>query len=207
MPGGRMSRWGREQAETLEEIRRWLSGAGRGQVERFREQAAPYLAFRARLDEFLSVFFAGVCTRSCYENSRSACCSRDGIIVFFADLLINALCSAPEELQRLSDALRRTGAGDRCSYLGKGGCMWRVRPVVCAMFLCGRAEKEVFGRDPAARRQWEGIVECRKSFTWPDRPVLFDRLEAEFIAMGLDSPLMYCHKSPGLLRVKKKAGL
>ena len=41
--------------------------------------------------------------------------------------------------------------------------------------------------------------------TWPDRPVLFDELEKLFIKEGYDSPLMYCHKSPGLLRLKSKS--
>jgi hypothetical protein len=46
-----------------------------------------------------------------------------------------------------------------------------------------------------------------KSFRWPDRPVLFDQLEQVFMAVGCRSPLMYINTSPGLLRIKQKAGL
>jgi len=46
----------------------------------------------------------------------------------------------------------------------------------------------------------------RKRFTWPDQPVLFDDLESYFMKSGYRSPLMYLHNSPGLLRVKQKAG-
>ncbi|CAB1071247.1 hypothetical protein D1AOALGA4SA_1164 [Olavius algarvensis Delta 1 endosymbiont] len=47
----------------------------------------------------------------------------------------------------------------------------------------------------------------RQHFTWPDRPVLFDDLESYFLKTGCRSPLMYLHNSPGLLRIKQKAGL
>ncbi|MFC1494817.1 hypothetical protein ACFL6W_06030 [Thermodesulfobacteriota bacterium] len=51
------------------------------------------------------------------------------------------------------------------------------------------------------------LKEDEKCFTWPDKPVLFDELEALFIKKDFDSPLMYFHKSPGLLRVKSEAGI
>ncbi len=35
----------------------------------------------------------------------------------------------------------------------------------------------------------------------------FDMIEAYFIAAGCFSSLMYLHNSPGLLRVKRKAGI
>jgi hypothetical protein len=41
-------------------------------------------------------------------------------------------------------------------------------------------------------------------YTWPSRPVLFDKLEELFIQEGFDSPIMYFHHSPGLLRLKAK---
>ena len=46
-----------------------------------------------------------------------------------------------------------------------------------------------------------------KSFKWPDRPVLFDDLEKLFLDLGCHSTLMHLNLSPGLLRIKKRAGL
>jgi len=42
-------------------------------------------------------------------------------------------------------------------------------------------------------------------FTWPEGKVLFDEIEDIFINHGYQSPLMYMHRSPGLLMVKAKA--
>jgi hypothetical protein len=44
-----------------------------------------------------------------------------------------------------------------------------------------------------------------RQFTWPDKPILFDDLEELFVLAGLKSSLMYCHLSPGLLRVKAQS--
>ena len=63
--------------------------------------------------------------------------------------------------------------------------------------------KTVFGDRPELKNQWEEFCRIKKRFTWPDRPVLFDDLEAFFIDLGCTSPLMYLHNSPGLLRVKQ----
>lgn len=92
-------------------------------------------------------------------------------------------------------------------YLGAAGCRWRIKPIVCQMFLCGPSKAKVFRQHPEAESEWLELEQLRKKFTWPDRPVLFDILEKYFIAMGCASPLMYMHQSPGLLRVKQKAGI
>jgi hypothetical protein len=70
------------------------------------------------------------------------------------------------------------------------------------MFLCGEAINRAFEDDPEALKQWEAYNEIRKSFTWPDQPVLFEKLESYFIEKGYHSSLMYIHNSPGLLRIK-----
>jgi hypothetical protein len=75
------------------------------------------------------------------------------------------------------------------------------------MFLCDRATNAVFDATPAARTQWERLREQEKRFKWPDRPVLFDYLERVFIDRGYRSTLMHLNLSPGLLRVKRNAGL
>ena len=75
------------------------------------------------------------------------------------------------------------------------------------MFLCDPALCEVFSLRPELKTQWEALQHEKKRFSWPDRPVLFDQLEATFMAAGLKSSLMHMHNSPGLLRVKRLAGL
>jgi hypothetical protein len=75
------------------------------------------------------------------------------------------------------------------------------------MFLCDPAKARVFGNRPDLQTEWADFEWQRKGFTWPDRPVLFDMLEAYFISAGCSSSLMYLHQSPGLLRVKQRAGL
>ena len=83
--------------------------------------------------------------------------------------------------------------------------MWRVKPIVCEMFLCDQAIKSVFDEKPQLHKEWKALEQERKFFAWPDKPVIFDMLESIFIAAGYHSSLMYMHNSPGLLRVKKIA--
>jgi hypothetical protein len=73
------------------------------------------------------------------------------------------------------------------------------------MFLCDHARRSLTDSDGSLLIQWEGLCKQEKEFTWPDKPVLFDELEKLFLQAGMDSPLMYFHKSPGLLMVKKKS--
>ena len=164
-----------------------------------------YLSFRKETDRYLDQYFAGVCSMSCYQNQHSACCSKDGIITFFADMVINILSSDEPALDRLNLRLQSPHGGMKCLYLSRDGCLWTVKPVVCQMFLCQRARDEVFSQYPQARRQWETLTQRRLDFTWPDKPVLFDAIETLFMESGNSSPLMYLHNSPGLLKVKQKA--
>jgi hypothetical protein len=135
----------------------------------------------------------------------SACCTLEGVITYFAEMVINALFSGDREIGSLQSALQGEGTNEKCIYLGDKGCLWRIKPIVCEMFLCDRAKDEVFGENPECKKGWEKLEKHRKRFTWPDKPVLFDDLEQYFIKGGLSSPLMYFHNSPGLLRVKHKA--
>jgi hypothetical protein len=70
--------------------------------------------------------------------------------------------------------------------------------------LCDRAKASVLDKDRTLRDRWEGLLLKEKQFTWPDKPILFDDLEELFLQAGLQSPLMYCHLSPGLCRVKAR---
>jgi len=162
-----------------------------------------YFEFRKKVAFFLERNFKDICTKKCYESSLSACCQKEGIVIFFADFVVNAILSKKEDINKLVSMLHIENKGDRCIYLGEYGCMWVVKPIVCEMFLCNQAKKKIFESDYKIKEKWNEFKKCQKLFTWPDRPVLFDELENYFIKAGLFSPLMYMHNSPGLLRVKK----
>lgn len=202
-----MSAYQFEQLETLSQVRLHLKALSRGEKEKLRALIADYLEFRRQVDRFLEAYFGRVCDRTCYQSRLSACCSREGIITFFADVVINLLFSEENAMDELADALRSEPSGFKCVYLGPYGCRWKIKPIVCQMFLCEPAKAKVFSKHAQAEAEWIGLERQRKTFTWPDRPVLFDILEKYFIAMGCSSSLMYLHNSPGLLRVKHKAGL
>ncbi|MEA3230563.1 MAG: hypothetical protein U9Q05_02265 [Thermodesulfobacteriota bacterium] len=199
--------WQAEQLDALRMVRCHLTRTGSESRERLRASVVDYLSFRRDLDAFLAVHFSHVCTRSCYANNKSACCGKDGIITFFAEVVINALVSAEEELDLLMDVLKQPNKGLKCVYLGAQGCLWHLRPVMCALFLCDPAEAEVFHSNAHLRSQWSFFKDRERAFKWPDRAVLFDDMEKLFITAGYRSALMYCHTSPGLLRVKRSAGL
>ena len=200
-----MSSYQKEQLETLNMVQRYLEAISKQEKQRLLSQISDYLAFRNTVDEFLGEHFENICTLKCYQSKVSACCSREGIVTFFADMVVNVLVSEASEIRALSEALIKPNAGFKCIYLDIHGCMWRVKPIICEMFLCDTAEKAVFSEKSPARKVWQQIKQREKQYRWPDQPVLFDELETYFIEAGFRSPLMYLHNSPGLLRIKKLA--
>jgi len=200
-----MSEYNQEQSEAIMMVQHHLERLSPSDAKNLKTRIRSYLGFRKDVDRFLRCHFSEVCTEMCYQDNYSACCNREGIITFFADVVINLLMSKEEEVDRLLGVLGSPKAGAKCVYLGKAGCLWSVKPIVCEMFLCERARSTVFGDAPDELKAWEELKRREKSYTWPDRPVLFDELEAHFMEKGCDSSLMYCHNSPGLLRVKALA--
>ena len=196
-----------EQINALTLVQRYLNDLSESERIRIDESTTDYLNFRREVDRFLDTHFIDICTQTCFRSRLSACCSREGIITFFGDVVVNRLVSTAVDADILLAVLAKPNKGFKCVYLAKSGCMWRLKPIVCEMYLCDRAKEEVFGNNSPLRSEWERLERKRKRFTWPDRPVLFDDLEARFIEAGYQSPLMYLHNSPGLLRVKQKAGL
>ncbi len=200
-----MNSYQAEQLESIEAVRRHLLALPLHKREKVSAQIGDYLAFRRRVGAFLAEHFSDICTRTCYQNQLSACCSKDGIITFFGDVVVNLLVSEPAQIDPLMAALNKENDGFKCVYLTDGGCLWRVKPIVCEMFLCDAARDEVFGRNPRLNEVWRQFEAAKKTFTWPDRPVLFDDLEKFFMNLECRTALMYLHNSPGLLRVKKIA--
>lgn len=202
-----MNEYQKEQLNALNIVREGLVQLGEAGRMELVDKVHGYMQFRQSVDGFLHRYCSEVCSRTCYRSRTSACCSKDGIITFFADTVVNALHATVAQLDRMETVLRRVNTGHRCVYLGNDGCMWTVRPVVCAMFLCDRAMNTVFDGAPGVKKQWESLRRQEKLFKWPDRPVLFDHLEKIFLDLGFRSTLMHLNLSPGLLRVKQKAGL
>jgi len=201
-----MNEYHQEQIEALEIVHQHLKSHPSLRRDLL-ALAADYLSFRAEVDGFLTTHFRKVCTQSCYQNRLSACCSREGIITFFADIVVNVLVAGSQEIDDLISILQEPNTGFKCIYLTEDGCRWRVKPIVCEMFLCDKAKEAILTQNSQLQRQWRLFEEKRKQYTWPDQPVLFDKLEEYFLASGYRSTLMYLHNSPGLLRVKQKAGL
>ena len=200
-----MSDYNQEQLEAISLVRNYLKTVSSSEKRRLKRRTDRYLQFRNETDHFLQSHFSSVCTQKCYEDNFSACCSREGITTFFADIVINVLVSDEAGIDRLVQALSAPNPGMKCVYLGQNGCLWHLKPIVCEMFLCEHAKKTVFEADPGALREWRGLKRREKRYTWPSRPVLFDDLEAYFMKAGHLSSLMYLHNSPGLLRVKQLA--
>ncbi len=186
-------------------VRELLSGLSLLERKDLEDLASDYFRFREEAGAFFTEHFSRICTEKCFRDRLSACCSREGIITFFADVVINGLVSSDGELQGLLAVLQKQDNGQKCIYLGEQGCLWNIKPIVCEMFLCDHAEKAVLVDNSTIRATWEAFKDRRKLFTWPDRPVLFDRIEQIFMDAGYSSTLMYLHQSPGLLRVKKLA--
>ncbi|MCX5881506.1 MAG: hypothetical protein NTU74_06805 [Deltaproteobacteria bacterium] len=202
-----ISPYQQEQLEAISMTATHMDTLSPDQIEALKTASHEYLMFRYDVDAFLNTHFASTCTQRCFQSSLSACCSREGIITFFADIVINALFSASDEQKHLLTVLQKPNAGPKCVYLGPQGCLWRIKPIVCLMFLCDSAKVRVFSDNSSAESAWHVLKNREKQFTWPDKKVLFDDLEAFFLNAGYASSLMYLHNSPGLLLVKKRARL
>jgi hypothetical protein len=200
-----VTEYNRDQLEALLMVQNYLEGLSASALERLRAGIEPYLQFRAEVSRFQQESLSEICTQACFTTRQSACCNRDGIATFFADVVVNALLSSDEGLRALQTALENDPGGFKCVYLGDKGCLWRLKPIVCEMFLCDRAKAALLDKDSDLDARWQEFLLKEKQFDWPDKPVLFDELEELFLQAGLKSPLMYCHLSPGLRRVKAKS--
>jgi hypothetical protein len=202
----RVSEYQQDQWHSFKAIEKACRGLLHGELETLKESLLPYLEFRRNLDNFQAKFFGSFCRTTCYESKLSACCGFESIFTFFADQVVTFLLSTPEEIDALLAKLEQPNRTGRCVYLAEDGCICRARPISCAMFFCEQAKQNVFSTDRDAEVVWKELREAEKLYTYPDQPVLFDDLERIFITLGVDSPHMYFHKSPGLLRVKARSG-
>jgi hypothetical protein len=199
------SEYNRDQLETISGVRQFLRSLSRSRIGQINRWIKPYLKFRTDVADFQAMHFSEICTQKCFTSHSSACCNREGIATFFADVVVNVLLSSDPEIDSLLDILSKDRGGFKCVYLTDNGCLWHIKPIVCEMFLCKHAKNAVLEKDDDLRAQWKKFCRREKRYTWPTRPVLFDKLEKVFIQDGFCSPLMYFHNSPGLLRIKNQS--
>ena len=100
-----MTPYQKGQAESLSVVKRHLEALSESKKADLRTLIADYRSFRKAVETFLSEQFSAVCNQKCFRSRVSACCSRDGIVTFFADHVINALESDVTALERLDAAL------------------------------------------------------------------------------------------------------
>ena len=188
-------------------VRHYLARLPAAELRWLKKRIKPYLQFRKAVHSFQEEHFSDICTQKCFASLTSACCGREGIITFFADVVINLLVCPDKQIDTLLDILEGDSGGLNCVYLNESGCLWLCKPIVCEMFLCDAAKNSVLAESATLAWQWEALRRRERLYTWPTRPVLFDELEVFFLDGGCDSPLMYLHKSPGLLRLKTRHGV
>ncbi len=202
-----MSDYQQEHLDTWIAVRRVCNTMEPSRIRELSASISEYIAFRKELQEFFEKYLKSYCQSKCFDTGRSICCGKDSIIVHFADIVVDVLLSEESDIDPILSALTTGPRGLFCVYLGPNGCLWKLTPIVCAMFLCdGLIDVRIKGRREIEEK-WYRLQELRKTFTWPNRPVLFDEIEKSFLALGLQSPLMHYHFSPGLLRIKQNAGL
>lgn len=202
-----MSEFNRDQWAGFNAIRKAMEGLPPSELEGLAEKSGQYLDFRRSLDRYQSEHFGPFCHSACFETGLSACCGFESIFTFFADMVIESLFASSEEMRGIFRALEKPNLSRRCVYLGENGCIWRFRPISCAMFICEDATRASFKNRPEAKATWEEYRRREKEFTYPDKPVLFDDIEKYFKNLGVDSVHMYLHRSPGLMRLKQLSGL
>ena len=89
------SPYNQEQAEAIVMVRRHLEGLAPDARAHLRRRIRSYLAFRKEVARFHEAHLATVCSEQCFSNETSACCGREGIAIFFGDVVINLLLSSP----------------------------------------------------------------------------------------------------------------
>lgn len=202
-----MTEYNDEQLYTLKMVSATISAMDSMERERLKTKAKNYLSFREEVAAFSCAHLAAICKEKCYNTGISACCTREGIITYFADVVINVLYSTQDQLDLLEEALVTPSETTQCVYLSPAGCLWTIKPIVCEMFFCDGLITEARTLAPSIKERIEDFKARQKEYTWPDKPVIFDRIESIFIEKGLRSSLMYFHASPGLMRIKKQAGI
>jgi len=123
-----MNAYQAEQIATFELIRLHLPELKEKLHRTHADPLKAYLSFRQETDRYLDQYFTGICSLTCYQNLHSACCSRDGIITFFGDMVINTLYSSDPALDRMALRLQSPHRGNKYLYLDPDVSSQQPRP-------------------------------------------------------------------------------
>ena len=129
-----LSEYNQQQKDAILMVRQYLSSLPNSELRWLRQRIKSYLQFRKVVNSFQDEHFADICSEKCFTSRTSACCGREGIITFFADVVINVLLSTSKEIDTLLETLEGDTGGFNCVYLNESGCLWRCKPIVCEMF-------------------------------------------------------------------------
>ena len=103
-----MNSYHKEQIDALIMVKRHLDNLPVSEHQALSASVADYLMFRRDVDDFLVNHFSEICTQTCYQSRMSACCSREGIITFFADIVVNVLVSAHADIDQFAGGSQQT---------------------------------------------------------------------------------------------------
>lgn len=203
----RVSEYNRDQWDSFKAIEKACRSLSDLDLQGLQENLQSYLRFRDALATYQQKYFGAFCRTACFDSRISACCGFESIFTFFADQVVTYLMSAPAQRDAIFRRLEQPNRSSHCVFLAETGCIWRLPPISCAMFLCEKAKRSVFDDDHHAKAVWDEFLRLEKDYTHPTKQVLFDDIESYFILLGVESPHMYFHQSPGLLRLKSRSGL
>ena len=100
-----------EQIEAITMVVDHIDSRSAWERQKIEAMVSDYLVFRREVEKFLTLHFGDICTQTCYRSQLSACCSREGIITFFADVVVNQLASEPSDIEQLLAALTKPNDG------------------------------------------------------------------------------------------------
>ena len=106
-----MNAYHKEQIDALRLVDSYLVNLSTFERRALDESIAEYLAFRHEVDLHLHRYFGEIFTQTCYRSRLSACCSREGIITFFGDVVVNRLVSTDDEVDKLLTVLGNPNDG------------------------------------------------------------------------------------------------
>ncbi len=109
-----MCEYNKEQLETLYIVRQYLSKQSQNKIETYKKDIESYSLFRKKISDFSSKNFSSLCREKCFDNGLSACCTKEGIITYFADVFVNAIYSTPDQLNKIENILQMTNNSKLC---------------------------------------------------------------------------------------------
>ena len=71
--------------------------------------------------------------------------------------VVKALQPIVDEINNLEDRLKVDPGGFKCIFLTDKGCLWKLKPIVCEMFLCDHAKNMLTKADARIMDEWNEL--------------------------------------------------